>query len=221
MIGSRSRKHDDSSLNMQRPKKRVRISFEKSKIYRYRRDDVDGDFEQPEFLTDASQQAAQERQQKQRRRTWLTKRDLTFFRASAKKLCLSINLDSVLEKAYHGDSMTADWDRSKALIESNDYVMQRGLERWSSSHHAFLRSSKVVEHKTAVILEQSIQFLSGKTDANKLAQVAREASVQSQRFAQILALADFREAMQVQRDAMHVQAADAIQQIQQEASQAA
>jgi hypothetical protein len=141
-----------------------------------------------------------------KRSSWLTRRDLAHFRASAKKLCRSINLDSVLAKAYGvsciavPDNTITDLEKITALLDSSDYSSQRGLERWCSSQHAFLRSLKIVEVKTAVLLEQSIQFLTGRSDPNRLAEAAQQASIASQKFAQILASADAREASQVQGD---------------------
>jgi hypothetical protein len=75
------------------------------------------------------------------------------------------------------DNAITDLEKITALLDSSDYSSQRDLERWCSSQHAFLRSLKIVEVKTAVLLEQSIQFLTGRSDPNRLAEVAQQASI--------------------------------------------
>lgn len=133
-------------------------------------------------------------------RSWLTKRELAYFRSCAKKMAREINLDNALYEAYDSeeDMWNTDYTRTLALLENDDYSKQRGLERWTSSQHAFARSTKIIEVKTAVLLEQSSQMLSGRSDAERLAEVARIASEKSQRFAHVLALADATMAIQVQ-----------------------
>ena len=199
---------------LDRPKKRVRISCEEPTIHQYSNDEVAAEAEEEESdiedlrkIFDSPPLVDQLEIQCQRpgqRGAWLSRSDLANFRASAKKLCRSLNLDNVLQEAYQwacrpdpqGDSETA---RMIPLLESLDYSKQRGLERWSSTQHAFLRSIKIIEVKTAVLLEQSSQFLSGKKDPEKLAKVAQDASITSQRFAQILASADATIALQLQQ----------------------
>jgi hypothetical protein len=213
--GRRIREDGNDSPTMERPKKRVRISVEDPKIFHYRTcDESSSEVKNKEALPiinnvlstmnlPESNDCPDHKTKK--RSSWLTRRDLQHFRASAKKLCRSINLDSALAKAYDVSCLAVpdndtDLDRIIALLENSDYSRQRGLERWCSSQHAFLRSLKIVEVKTAVLLEQSIQFLTGRSDPNKLAVVAQQASIASQKFAQILASADAREASQVQGD---------------------
>jgi hypothetical protein len=130
---------------------------------------------------------------------WLTREDLAGCRSSAKQMCRSINLDTLLQEAYNGACSTnQEQDRTNALLKSSDYSRQRGLERWSSSQHAVLRSIKIIEVKTAVLLEQSRQFLTGKADPTRIAELSQQASSISQRFAEILASVDATMATQVQ-----------------------
>ena len=209
--GRRLQEDGNESPTMERPKKRVRISVEDTKIFHYSTcDDESSEVKNKELINDLSTMNLPEsndspQNKAKKRSSWLTRRDLAQFRASAKKLCRSINLDSVLAKAYDGSCIAVpdndtDLERIIALLEDSDYSRQRGLERWCSSQHAFLRSLKIVEVKTAVLLEQSIQFLTRKSDPNRLAEVAQQASIASQKFAQILASADAREALQEQGD---------------------
>jgi hypothetical protein len=210
--GRRLRDDVNDSPTLERPKKQVRISVEDPKIFHYDTCDGSSDGKNKEALpaiNDLSTINLPERydcpHKTKKRSSWLTRRDLAHFRASAKKLCRSINLDNVLAKAYDVSCIAVpdndtDLERIIALLENSDYSKQRGLERWCSSQHAFLRSLKIVEVKTAVLLEQSIQFLTRRSDANRLAEVAQQASIASQKFAQILASADAREALQVQGD---------------------
>ena len=154
----------------------------------------------PEPQTKENDSSSGETQARKNYRSWLTKRELAYFRSCAKKMCKSIDLDNALYEAYdnEGDMWDTDYTRTLALLENDDYSKQRGLERWTSSQHAFARSTKIIEVKTAVLLEQSSQMLSGRTDADRLAEVARTASEKSQRFAHVLALADATMAIQVQ-----------------------
>lgn len=201
LITCHPRDRNDSLVEMERPRKRVRISFEKPSVFLY-----DGDkYPVDKTITESiSGDFGDENEQPKSRRTkvnpWLSRHDLAYFRASAKRLCLSINLDGVIQEAY--DSALYENDpkhySTSSLIESNDYSRQRGLEKWSSSQHSILRSIKIIEVKTAVLLEQSIQFLSGRSDPVRLAELSQKASSTSQRFAQVLASADAAMAMQAQ-----------------------
>ena len=155
---------------------------------------------QSESETNGNASPSADNQDRKSYRSWLTKRELAYFRSCAKKMCKSIDLDNALYEAYdnEGDMWDTDYTRTLALLENDDYSKQRGLERWTSSQHAFARSTKIIEVKTAVLLEQSSQMLSGRSDADRLAEVARTASEKSQRFAHVLALADATMAVQVQ-----------------------
>jgi hypothetical protein len=207
--GCRLREDGNDSPTMERPKKRVRISVEDPKIFRCGDCDESSEVKNKELINDLSMNLPESNDcphhKEKTRSSWLTRRDLAHFRASAKKLCRSINMDSVLAKAYDVSCIAVpdndtDLERMIALLEDSDYSRQRGLERWCSSQHAFLRSLKIVEVKTIVLLEQSLQFLTGRSDPNRLAEVAQQASIASQKFAQILASADAREALQDQGD---------------------
>jgi len=66
----------------------------------------------------------------------------------------------------------------------------RGLERWSSKLHGFLRGKHVSEVKHAVLLEQARQFLAAQRDQDEIARVAQEASKRARAFAQLLGQAD-------------------------------
>lgn len=72
----------------------------------------------------------------------------------------------------------------------NDNESPRGLERWSSKMHGYLRGKHVSEVKHAVLLEQSRQFLIDNRDEEEIARVAQRASKQSRAFARLLGAAD-------------------------------
>lgn len=188
---TRARKEEwNSFVEFERPRKRVRISCAEPSVHRY---DIRG--ENPSEVTSEEDQTT-----RRANRTWLTRQELGYFRSCAKKLCRSNNLDDVLRNAYFlADKLDAKDSQSIAdtLAEHEAYVAQRGLERWSSSQHALVRSVKIVEVKTAVLLEQTSQFLSGRRNPNRLAKVSMEASNSSQYFAQFLASTDASLARQV------------------------
>jgi hypothetical protein len=125
-----------------------------------------------------------------------------------------MNLDPILQYAYiqhegvdndystaeddeHSITTTNDGRAIRQLLQSHDFFLQRGLERYSGSRHGLLRRLKVVEVTSAVLLEQSTQILSGRYDPDLLCKVSKEASRSSQRFAQIVAQADAEIAMRV------------------------
>jgi hypothetical protein len=210
LLCGRSRKSDSSLLEMERPKKRVRISFEEPIVHRYATGQDDdrvssGANAECQSPTNAQNEVAKSKCSPQKTsRLWLTRRDLAYVRSCAKKMCRSMNLDDVLQELYYGAcsphrEMDPTIDRTSVLLKSKDYSEQRGLERWSTSQHSFLRSIKIVEVKTAVLLEQSCQFLTGKANPARLAEVSQLASSASIRFAQILAFADATMAMQIQK----------------------
>eukprot|EP00525_Craspedostauros_australis_P010201 CAMPEP_0198124936 /NCGR_PEP_ID=MMETSP1442-20131203/41362_1 /TAXON_ID= /ORGANISM="Craspedostauros australis, Strain CCMP3328" /LENGTH=246 /DNA_ID=CAMNT_0043784447 /DNA_START=18 /DNA_END=758 /DNA_ORIENTATION=+ len=126
------------------------------------------------------------------RHMWLTRDDLARFRSCARRLCRSVSIDHILSDAYADACSTISIEQVQTVpfVTNCDYMDQRGLERWSSSLHALERSFKIVQVKSAVLLEQASQFLTGKRDAHKLAKVAQEASITSLRFAQVLAAGD-------------------------------
>jgi hypothetical protein len=178
------------ALHYERPRKRVRISCSLPEIHRY---EIEGEADQPV-------EANNEKPQRKRNRTWLTREELRYFRSCATKMSREAKLDNVLHQAYF-DATKRDFETqqmaAQALAENDVYVAQRGLERLSSSHHGLVRSVKIVEVRTAVFLEQTRQFLLGKKDPALLAMVSREASKSSQQFAQFLACADTAVAMPV------------------------
>ena len=77
----------------------------------------------------------------------------------------------------------------KNLARSGAFWKQRGLERLSRQH-AISRSMQVCSVKSAVLLEQTSQYLDGVQDPERLARASRMASQPSQHFAQMLAMAD-------------------------------
>jgi len=72
----------------------------------------------------------------------------------------------------------------------SDSESPRGLERWSSKMHGYLRGKHVREVKHAVLLEQARQFLIDDRDDEEIARVAQRASKQSRAFAILLGAAD-------------------------------
>lgn len=129
---------------------------------------------------------------------WYSKDDLARSRLVARKLSSAVDCDPVLMETYYmacdtptGLSQEAQHAASavKLLKFSNEFWKQRGLERLSKNH-AVSRSIQVCSVKTAVLLEQSNQYLAGVQDPERLAQVSRIASRPSQNFAEFLATAD-------------------------------
>ena len=59
---------------------------------------------------------------------------------------------------------------------------------------------RILEVKTAVFLEQTNQFLTGKSDIGKLAIASREASSSSQQIARVLAKIDAQMALAVRNE---------------------
>jgi hypothetical protein len=70
------------------------------------------------------------------------------------------------------------------------FESSRGLERWSSKVHGFLRGKHVGQAKHAVLLEQARQFLLNEHNAEVIATVAADASRRSRAFARLLGVAD-------------------------------
>ncbi len=184
---------DRRPTEFERPRKRVRINYGEPVIHRY---EIPGETNQP---ADNEEQ----RTTRKTNRTWLTRQELKYFRSCAAKLCRQQRLDDVLQQAYFEATRmdVAPQSRAANILAENDvYVAQRGLERLSSSHHALVRSVKIVEVRTAVFLEQTSQFLTGKRNPSSLAKVSQDASESSQQFAQFLAVADAAVAMKVRNE---------------------
>ena len=72
----------------------------------------------------------------------------------------------------------------------NGNEASRGLERWSSKVHGFLRGKGVGQAKHAVLLEQARQFMVNEHDPGMLANVSAEATRRSRAFAILLGAAD-------------------------------
>ena len=66
----------------------------------------------------------------------------------------------------------------------------RGLERWSSKTHGFLRGKHVGRAKQAVLLEQAKQYLLNERNADLIASISSDASRRCSAFARLLGAAD-------------------------------
>lgn len=184
---------DCRPVEFERPRKRVRISCSEPVVHRY---DIPGE-------TNLFVNIEEGKATRKTNRTWLTRQELKYFRSCATKLCRAQRLDDLLQHAYY-EATTMEYDAkgitANALAKNDSYVAQRGLERLSSTHHALVRSVKIVEVRTAVFLEQTSQFLTGRRNPSLLAKVSQEASKSSQQFAQFLASADAAVAMEVRKE---------------------
>jgi len=92
-----------------------------------------------------------------------------------------INFASVLENQTSSQRLV-DW--------CADSESPRGLERWTSKAHGYMRDKHVGESKTAVMMEQNRQCLLGERDEERLGRVAMNASKSSRAFARLLGQAD-------------------------------
>ena len=72
----------------------------------------------------------------------------------------------------------------------DEFIWQRGLERWSSAGLEFHRQTHLVLWKTSFFLEQSDQMISGGNDPIKLANICRNGTLASTNFALLLASID-------------------------------
>jgi hypothetical protein len=139
---------------------------------------------------------------------WYSKEDLVVSRRIARKLSRQVNSDPVLMETYYiacepvsDDSVPSCWQSPpqrndtttaaavKILKHSSAFWKQRGLERLSKGH-SLSRSIQVCSVKSAVLLEQSSQYLEGIQDPERLAHASLMASRPSQQFAHFLAMAD-------------------------------
>jgi len=121
----------------------------------------------------------------------------------AKRLCRKQQLDDVLHNvSLHASVEDSIIDSSCVadLADNDDFVEQRGLEKWSSSRHSTLRSVKIVEVRTALFLEQASPMMSGRNDPDLIAKVTSDASRSSRSLAQYLASADAAVAMRVRQE---------------------
>jgi hypothetical protein len=201
LLGLRSRPimedSERSLVELNRPRKRVKISVGQSRFHPCNLPTQGDDqllSEQPIFY----QHQQRQYQNALPTNAWLTSKELSYFRSIAKSVSKSVNLEYVLQDVFDETSSEDESVlRTNKLLQSDDFLIQRGLERWSCSHHAFLRKVKVLEVKAAVFLEQANQVLSGRSDPEMLSKVSVEASRASQRLAQVLAKVDAEMAMEV------------------------
>jgi hypothetical protein len=209
------REDSESTLvEVSRPRKRVRISMEEPILHTYQKESAsfsslsssreDSSPSMKEEFRLLGQYKSEDRLPTNKPKSdhtinpWLTRKELAYFRSCAKKLSKSVDLDPVLKEVFNENNSNDDTVlQTNRLLKCTDFLEHRGLERWSGMHHSFLRSLKIVEVKSAVLLEQSTQILSGRSDPDKLSVVSREASQVSQRFAEVLARADAELAMEV------------------------
>lgn len=223
LLGSRPapvRENSESSLvEVSHPRKRVRMSLNGPQWHRYvteppqesgsafrqqksntgiSTNEFQSEWEQPHHENHHEQDQKRRIQDNQEWNSWLSRRELSYFRSSAKELSKSVNLDFVLQDIFDESFTEADLCiRTNKLLQSDDFLVQRGLERWSSNHHSFIRNVKILQVKSVVFLEQATQVLSGRPDPERLSKVTVEASKSSQRFAQVLATVDEEMAMEV------------------------
>jgi len=160
---------------------------------------------------------------------WYSKEDLQTARRSARRLSRLLHnsgSDAVLMDTF-GEAMCGLTHSKENLAESPNPAMdttkqdhqdqhnkakvvnklkrcsafwkQRGLERLGQQH-SISRSMQVCYVKSSVLLEQTSQYLNGKQDPERLAQVSRETSGPSQQFAQMLAMADAAMAQRIQAE---------------------
>ena len=81
--------------------------------------------------------------------------------------------------------------RLQSLLEwCSGNESSRGLERWSSKVHGFLRGKHVGQVKHVVLLEQARQFLLNETNDEGIARISADASRRSRAFARLLGEAD-------------------------------
>jgi hypothetical protein len=139
---------------------------------------------------------------------WYSKEDLVASRLVARKLSKQVNSDPVLMQTYFKACEPQSEDSAPSCLQSpsqrNDtttaaavrilkhssaFWKQRGLERLSKGH-SLSRNIQVCSVKSAVLLEQSSQFLEGIQDPERLAQASLMASRPSLKFAHFLAMAD-------------------------------
>lgn len=125
-----------------------------------------------------------------KQKCWYSKEDLVSSRKMARKLSKQVDSDSVLMETF--DKACAQQHPTSAvkLLEgSGAFWKQRGLERLAKGH-SISRNIQVCSVKSAVLLEQSCQYLEGKNSPERLAQASLMASGPSQNFAHMLAMAD-------------------------------
>lgn len=166
-------------------KKRVRIATSTTHYFTSSDDDDNDD------ITD--EQPAK----KSKNVKWFSRKEIACMRFRVKESISKINLDPVLQNVFvepsagvgaKAPNMANDDSNNRGdnLLECKEFLEQRGLERWSGSHHSFLRTMKIFECRSEVLLEQSAQVLSGKPDPERLCTASQEASRASQRFAELL-----------------------------------
>ncbi|KAL7565121.1 hypothetical protein ACA910_005127 [Epithemia clementina (nom. ined.)] len=129
---------------------------------------------------------------------WYSRGDLRNFKLSAKNFCAVIDVENELFQAYSTDDLPMASSANERMIAtkasflsgSEAFQRQRGLERWSSSLHMLSRCIAIISVRTEVLLEQSSQSITGKTDPERIAAIYQSASSQSVHYALVLGLAD-------------------------------
>lgn len=119
-------------------------------------------------------------------------------RRGAFKRCLVNAYDQACNNATqpgHRIEETDSISSSRVIEPGTDLVdwckdVQRGLERWTSKVHGFLRGKHAGEAKHAVLLEQARQFLVDERDETQMAKVATHASRSARLFAHLIGQAD-------------------------------
>lgn len=192
-VGSQIRRHECciTPIELQRPKKRVRLSLDSTEANCQ-------EVSEYAILAPGTDKAPENDYS-----TWLNRRELSFFRSCARKLCREQNLDDILHRLFiQADSNSSTHDCSVVcdLATDHNFVAQRGLEKWSSPRYSTVRSCKVIQVRTAVFLEQARQCRSGKRNPELLARITLEASRPSQSLAHHLASIDAMVAMDVRNE---------------------
>ncbi|KAG7353897.1 hypothetical protein IV203_003252 [Nitzschia inconspicua] len=126
---------------------------------------------------------------------WYSRKEMAEIRFRVKKTLLKTKKNELtLQKMFvepSSDGISQSLPEGvNDLLEFEDFLELRGLERWSGRHHSFLRSTKILECKSGVFLEQAAQFISGRPDPERLRKASEEASRLSRHFAELLGKLD-------------------------------
>lgn len=144
---------------------------------------------------------------------WYSHSELNEIRLRAYYLSKNVQLDSELMESYNkcrqtnyqhrkndnillqrlSQSQITQQSSNPANISCNkldDFILQRGLERWSSTGLAFHRKTDSVVWKTSFFLEQMDQMISGEYDPITLANICHAGSMAVKKFALLLASID-------------------------------
>lgn len=97
----------------------------------------------------------------------------------------------IFARTTHAIFVIPRFSAAQSLVDwCSEMESQRGLERWSSKLHGFIRGKNVNEVKHAVLLEQARQFIVNQPNQEEIARVAYEASKRARAFARLLGEAD-------------------------------